>query len=444
MARTRDRLKLLPAPLGPSLAIALTTCCLGPLAVGQVPQPPAQSSGKPVVGKPATSKAIPRSQRGLDSVRLSDGKLLLGFTLQAAPPGTIQFAVPKDWLENRYPGLFKEKALALQQSYNENKEQLTKRIEQWLNQEVVAKAKDGVIKRVLEDELKQIVSKDFDIDSIEFIPLSLTRNDYKKLEIAKPDHRKIGGLAYQFDLDNVETRPAYALRRELESLNVDIETEKVDLSDQLPSLASDSQKQWNARQAIYEHNYVKPLEFQGTRQSHFRTDKETSTATLLAQLTSQTDQISQIGRELGLPEFSAPQASAKWWEKACQEAESEGHRGVAFKIVESSMNQQVATVEIYFFFRDDSGEWNQLAKFAAQANAADQKQEQIDELAQQPQVQEIIKMTAGLGIDMSDRLTLALRYGAACRQALSQATGEFQLFLGKYLNRLDGPALPKL
>jgi hypothetical protein len=187
----------------------------------------------------------------------------------------------------------------------------------------------------------------------------------------------------------------------------------------------------------------KQLEFQGSGSMLIRkTDKPDMTA-LLSQVLGGglgEDPISQLGAELGLPEFKKPkEQSDGWWKHATEEAERDGFCGVSIIRLNQNMLSTTVTVEAYFFAFEKPGVWFQVAKFAGQSNTTEQTEEQLKRLQDDPQVKSVMDTLKGLGLGGQETIDQALRHGAATQKALQDATGQLNAFISRNSRELDSP-----
>jgi hypothetical protein len=263
---------------------------------------------------------------------------------------------------------------------------------------------------------------------------------YREIYNQPADRRKIAGLAFQNDLEAVTTTPVSQLRKQLVEMGVDVETETVNLSKEVESTA-ETDRQWAARKAVVEQALRDRIEFQGTGSMLIRKTATPNMSALVSQLLGGglgEDPISQLGAELGLPEFKKPKdQSDGWWKRATEEAERDGFCGVSITRLNQNMLSPTVTVEAYFFAMEKPGVWFQVAKFAGQANSAEQTEEQLKRIQEDPQVKSVLDTLKGLGLAGQGTIEQALRHGAATQQALQDATGQLNLFVSQNSRELD-------
>lgn len=386
------------------------------------------------------------SRLGVDSVKIDGGKRLYGFLLEQRADNSITFAVERKWLETTYPQLFTEFTGLERECSEKLRHQRIERIETWRE----SRPDDRGLIGLLEHELArfdQMVPED--LGKKKFVAFELKPARYREIFSQPADRRKIAGLAFQNNLEAVTTTPVSQLKKLLEELGVDVDAEIVDLSSDVESVVAESDRQWAARKALVEHTLRKPIEFQGTAGMLIRKTDAPDLTTLLSQVLGGglgDDPISQLGAELGLPEFKKPKEQLDgWWKRATEEAERDGYCGVSITRLNQSMLSPDVVVEAYFFAMEKPGSWFQVVKFVGKANAAEQTAEQMKRIQEDPQVKTVLDTVKGLGIGGQGALDQALRHGAATQKALQDATGLLNAFISRNSRELDSPpiALPQ-
>lgn len=381
--------------------------------------------------------SVPTSRLGVDRVGLTSGQRLLGFVLARPADGGLRVAVERAWLATAYPELSAQQSEAEGLQQAAARETLVTRMKAWMQE----RAGDAVLMRSLEAELEEL--DQLQTDSVAtFHIFELAKQDYRSLKWAAPENRKIAGLAYQNKINNVNTTSVIVLARELEALGVDLETSSVDLTDQLPSVSSDSPQQWAARQALFEYQFREPLEYQGTGTDLFRTGEEQDVMAIAQQMMggSSANAIMQLGADLGLPEFKRPAQDANWWKKTCAQAEQAGFRGVLIKRLQPAGMGNVAKVSGHFFAQLKPGDWFEVFQFTAASSLNEQSADRIAQLEEDPQVKQLKSLADSLGLG-GGQLDRALRQGAATQNALEQVNEAFGRMLARYIENLDRPTI---
>jgi hypothetical protein len=382
------------------------------------------------------------SRLGVDSVKIDGGKKLYGFMLEKRADQSIVFSVGRQWLQATHPQYYDEFSEIERERSELVRQQRIKLIEAWIED----RPEDRGLVAFLEHELTRFSEQSpDDLGKKQFVTLELISTRYRDVVNQPADRRKIAGLAFQNDLDAVTTTPVSQLKKQLVELGVDVENEVVDLSKEVVSVIAESDRQWAARKAVVEYALRKQLEYQGTGGMLIRkTDKPDMTA-LVAQVLSGglgDDPISQLGAELGLPEFKKPkEQSDGWWKRATEEAERDGFCGVSIIRLNQNMLSATVTVEAYFFAMEKPGAWFQVAKFVGQSNTAEQTGEQLQRIQDDPQVKSVLDTLKGLGLGGQGAIDQALRHGAATQKALQDANGLLSAFISRNARELDSPPL---
>ncbi len=377
------------------------------------------------------------SRLGVDSVKIDGGKRLYGFLLSHRADRSIVFAVARQWLETTHPQLFAEFTGLERDRFGKLRQQRIERIEAWIE----SRADDRGLVAFLEHELTRFSEMTLeDLDKRKFVTIELPPTRYREIFNQPADRRKIAGLAFQNDLEAVTTTPVIQLNKQLVELGVNVETESVNLSKEVESTA-ETDRQWAARKAIVEHSLRDRIEFQGTGSMLIRKSDTPDVTALVGQILGGglgDDPISQLGAELGLPEFKKPkEQSDGWWKRATEEAERDGFRGVSITRLNQNMLSSTVTVETYFFAIEKPGNWFQVAKFSGQASSADQTAEQLKRIQDDPQVKSVLDTLKGLGLGGQGTVEQALRHGAATQAALQDAAGQLNMFISQNSRELD-------
>lgn len=397
---------------------------------------------------------------GVDALRLQGGKRLYGFVLSEDPNG-LRVAVERAWLTKTHPEWSVELAAAEAAEFQKVAEELPNRVRDWIDVRSTGEQVNELLLRYLQSELNEILAlPSTPPPPSPFAVLVVPREEVRKVALAKRELRTIAGLAFQNQLENVTTTPATLLSKQLESRGVDIRAEVVDLSDQLPVTVGLNDKQWSTKKALVEFQFRKPLEFQGTADTLIeKTDEPADLALLAGQLlsTATLDPVSQLGAELGLPEFlphggssqqsaagkrgragdSNPREQSKWWATATQRAAELGVQGVLVQRLEQSLLSDEVKVYAHFLVADDDGTWFEGFRHVALARPSEQTAERVEQLKQSPQIKQLLDTLSSLGLDASQRLEQAMRHGVATQQAMQSASGEFYQFLGKATQSLS-------
>ncbi len=382
---------------------------------------------------------------GVDRLELRSGQPLYGFALDAGPDGRLRFAVERSWLETTYPDLYREYEQAERRSRRDARDRLRRRVRRWIEQ----RAAQELLRLHIEALAADLDQPSPDPKPSQFAVLEFEPNQVRELKTAPPPWRRIAGLAFQHGLEDATVTPASMLEKRLIAMGVDPRREQVDLRDRLPDAPTETDRQWAARKALIEFEVWKPIEFQGTGDRFFRVgDSAPDLTQLLPDLLGGglSDSLMRLGAELGLPEF-APRGDQRanredWWRGLANQAEEENASGFLVTRLQQSLSSGDVKVEVFFFARDDAGDWFPVVQFAAAANARSQPAGRIQRLREDPQIAQILQKLEPLGLDVSDRIEQALRHGAATDQALNDAKSQFHQFASRHTRSLLAPPVP--
>lgn len=399
---------------------------------------------------------VSETRLGVDRVSLNSGERLYGFILSETPT-QIEFAVSRTWFEKTYPKLYQQHALLEQNEAVAARKKLLERLEKWIED----RKEDALLMNFLRDEVARLGARNnpTELNSVEpqtdqpkvdsaFVRLNLTRDQVRDLFRQAPDRRHIAGLAFHHQLEDVTLMPISLLAKQLESQGVDLRKEQVDLRHQLPPIAMESDRCWAARQAVVEHQLRKPVEYQGTGDMLMKAGQQPDLGQMIAQLMSGggSDPISQLGAELGLPEFTQQKQvdrSNTWWQRAAQEAEREGHHGILVTRLKQNLLSPIVEVEAYFFAMEKPSVWFEVTRFIAKVDSSDAKiANHAQSLKENPQLKSIIDTVQALGLPVDQtRLDQAFQHGAATDSALGEVRSGFLKFAASYIKRLDSPSI---
>ncbi len=373
------------------------------------------------------------SRLGLDLVLTQAGEQLYGFLLDESPQA-VALAVEKAWLQRTYPALFTKFEVDSSDKQQQARTLIIQRSEDWMAE----RATDEPLINFLTAEIARLKEpSEGSQDNTRFLKVQLERSSIREVRRQPHDRRHVAGIAYMHNLENIVATPTNMLRSSLEKLGVDVLSEQVDLSGELAQSADTSVRAWASKMALIEYQLRKPLEYHGIGDQLVRKQEQVDLYALIQEAVGGLGSIAQLGAELGLPEFKNLRPDDRWWHTAVAEAERDGFRGVLLTRVKQHTLAESVTVEAHFFAIQSPGNWFEVVKFTGESRANEQSEERLARLREDPQVQQILATLKSLGIDAEDRITLALRQGAATEQALQRAHSQFLLYLGKQIRSLD-------
>jgi hypothetical protein len=392
-----------------------------------------------------------RDSLAVDEVTLTGGKKMYGIVMQQDPNAGLTMMVERAWFEKTYPKLY---ATHLESELKSDIELKTKhlfRLEAWWKSRV----DDADLVTFIDKEMERI-EKERDARKVKgsadlkpFTVLVYPAAEIQNVHIQSPERHRIAGLGWKHNVDRVTTRSITAIKRDLENLKVDTNTETFDLSSQLPSTRDQSEFEWNSRVALVEFKLRTQLEFQGMGSNLIRirpdkpADQQVDAGTLMKLLLGSGlaggGQVDDLLKELGLP--GTNNTETQWWKNAARIAEAENVSGFLVTRVIQNAASPIASVEHSFFAQVKPGQWKQVARLSASANRNDVEQANVDRIKDDPQVKKALSISKGLGLDSANAIDQAIRQGAATETALIESRNRFYEFLNRFTERTDRPML---
>ncbi len=110
--------------------------------------------------------------------------------------------------------------------------------------------------------------------------------------------------------------------------------------------------------------------------------------------------------------------------------------------MDQDVERHRVTVEDGFWAKMPDGSWQVIWQTASTIDAAQAKPGEEQQLEQDPQVAEALKLVKSLGLNIDPKqLQAAMRHGVATQAALQAVDAEFGEYLLANTRRLDGPPL---
>ena len=391
-----------------------------------------------ILWKPGYAQELKFNELGVDIVKTPKFEFR-GFVLQDGQ--TITLAVDRSWVLAKYPQQQETLRALERRRLRPILKQYDERLEEWQQQ-----TRDAALKRTLEQEKKRIVEQHQvpEIDEREFMVLEFKVGEVAQKRLQPNKRKQVAGAAYQNNLDNVAGRSVSSLVRELNQIKKGWKSEPIDLGYKLTATAH-SEREWQVKQAMVEFDVTGSLEFQGEGEMLFEKSSQPNLNQILKSMVSNVrgNSISQIGRELGIPEFQTPSPQAdpnRWLEKVTRQADKSDVRSVVVKRIVPGKDSDLVTVEAVFLARV-SGKWETIVKRQATARLSEQNRSTMNELRNDPQVESVLKMIEqfGLGGQADSMLETALRKGAAAKSATEELKQSFDPILNRNAFQLEGP-----
>ena len=400
---------------------------------------------------PISSHAWQKQQRprapgqlAVDVVTLHDQTKFYG-VVTAQDDNEVTLVVEREWLETNFPDLYRDHLSDERTANQQILSQLISRIDDW----IAERPDDANLKFFLEEEREKAAAALVDAGTAtRFTWMKFPVSDVRRVVRQRDDQRKIALVAWKHNLADVASRTARSLAAELKQQQIDVATEDVKFTGDIPGQPQTDQ-QWAIRKGIVEFQLREPLEFQGTGDSFFRQGEEVNPLTLVRQMMQQgsASQIQQIGEELGLPEFTNRQREQEqprqkdWWKRQAEIADDEGFRSFQMTRLNQNLLRSVVSVDVVFLVKDHEGQWRVAHQATGQADANNQSADDMEQLREDPQVQQIIELMEGLGLANNGQLERALSHGLATQVALQRGRDQMQQFVDLYADDLSSPPI---
>ena len=110
--------------------------------------------------------------------------------------------------------------------------------------------------------------------------------------------------------------------------------------------------------------------------------------------------------------------------------------------LDQQLKEKSVAVETIFLAKMPGGDWKAIWTNIVKEDAAQPRKEIEAELADHEQIKQIQAAFKAISLPgAEDQLTLALRFGAATMEAQQKSKQEFDAFVKRYVETLEGPPL---
>lgn len=391
---------------------------------------------------------------GVDIVILKGGIELRGALLQRNQQ-QLQLAIQRDWLQVRHPELLKQIEQTEEKSQADTLAMLVERTTIWQEQ----REQDVRLREALRSELmrltKPVAQKQ---PGSQFVVTTLPTERVRRVIVAVNPARQLTHVAWQMRLPKVEETTFGTLQAAVEKEAPHWQTEVVDLSERLPLGQPQTEEEWAARQAIYEYEFRQKLDFQGMGNMVVRVGDGVPPPnwnSLLEGIASEAIQGELNGLDLGEVDLKglgleglgrhSPKdrehhaQSLGWQAAAASEAKQLGMNGFRISHISTVESTTPASVSVNFFARMPNDEYRLVWSHVATTDPADVPQADVDQIAQDPQLQPILTFAGALSI--KQQAGQALRFGAAIQSSMRQTETHFQEFIQRHTRSLAGPPI---
>ncbi len=390
----------------------------------------------------------PRDQARLavDVVYLKNQKQIRGFVLSHGAD-ELQIAVAKSWLEKDDRDAYLKAVEFAKQAAAKAKLTLKERLQKLLNVDAQAGgqpvARNGAYRFFLGKELERIDSEleNPQDEQYQFLILKVKTATFSRVNIASDQNRKLAVWSWYEKLADIETRKPSSLVDELKNKKVDPTLAPPDLSDRFyPTEEGD--EQWTIRMALVSHGLDKAIEFQGSGDVMLLVDskdQQPDLSSLMGQMMQ--SQMSSLLQELtgtGKKHSRKTLEDSDWIKSATSKVEKMKAGYFRATNVRTDVLADTSTVESAFLVQQENGKWTIAWQATSVQSIADQKQDAISRILDDPQVKAIQGKLESGGVGGAS-LDKGIRAGAATMVAQKMANSEFQEFMDRYLKSLSQP-----
>ncbi len=381
---------------------------------------------------------------GVDVVLVKGNREARGSIVARRDNGSLTVAVRRKWLREHQPRWADALEATEQEARRQGLETLLTRTRAWID----GRPEDQELNAILREEVRTIMRRQAgevrpeEEDPVsEFLLIEIPADQVRRVFAQPADRKQLALVAWQQGLENVEATPVDRLQGALEDRMIDWRNARVDLSGRLPYSASDDEREWAARVAIYEYAFRQRLEFQGTGDFVVRTETEGANAAgpeLLGGLLQ-----NGLGGDLNdllrdaLGTEAAPRKT--WLETTSAVADAEGVTGFRVTRTDQNLAARTVTVEDRFVAKMPDGSWETVWLTTETLDASQERKNLEERIRADEQVAAALKVAEDLGL--AAEVTTAVRFGAATMEAQQTTDDRFFNFRDRYTRRLDGPIL---
>ena len=367
---------------------------------------------------------------------------------------SISIVVRRTWLEKSFPDFAKEHFANEEKTIVSDRQTLKRRLESWQGNYENEDRK--VINDFVDENVKLLgLNETVDLSKLQFTIVKLDPKLVRRTFRQGQERHLLAGIAWSEKIENVETTNASALKRMLEKQEVDIEKYDLSLGSEIP-MSLESDEDWESRKSLMEFGLLSRVEYQGSNGLFLRRGADLNAGDALNAMlqggglgglggVGGFSHVDRLGKELGLPEFQDRNRKGQrdenaWLKPMIETAEKENRR--CFSVSKMTQGQTV-TIEMQLYHKVANNQWVPLATFTNSESIANQTQDDIDIVAQDPNVSKVMKMAGQLGFADPSILEMALKSGSATKKALSKSMSELDEFVEQYSFEVDNPPIEK-
>ena len=383
------------------------------------------------------------SRRAVDMVALEKGPTLYGAIVERARNGDTRVMVSRDWLKAIHPEMYAMRVQAEAKQGDQARAVLLQRLESWIQERSQPNAKDYDKQLVssLKIQQKQLArplqQNPANRSEVQFFEFRIPGRNVRRVFHQPLPRRRIAAWAWHERLKKVELRSAKDLQRELSAQGIQNSGKLPSLAARLP-VGRETETQWAIRQALFEYQFRKPLDFQGTDQFLIPANDGLQNVDIAGLFQNQMQSpLSGLFTELSGGQPLKKNKSGL--QRAQDMATQQDTRGFRATTTRQDLARGTAVVTTTFYARVADDRWVRVFS-ASRTGQASQAGQQGDQLKANPQIAQILQAARQFGAT-DNMLQQALSFGAVTQAAQQQVDGEFRQWLDPYLRQLDRPAI---
>jgi hypothetical protein len=390
----------------------------------------------------ALGQNVARDRFAIDVINLKSKKQIRGIVLNPAGNDDLRIVVSREWLQKNDRALCKTLDEQASQELRVSRTELRDRIANWK-----ATGKNAGLDFHMQSELERAEKMVQELDNPpaavqapQFHIVTVKRPLVASYFLSNQANHNIAMWGWSSGIPLIETSSPAEITRELKKQNIDPSQPAPEISDHLAP-GRDTDDQWDIRMAIVSQGLGESISFQGSGDLMIRVGAETADANvnaIMGQLMQ--SQVDALLKELsGQSKKSSTKDGIPAWAKAAI-TQADKIPATHFRATQVDLDPlgERATVESIFMVKLASGQWKLVWRASADESPAEQKEDAIKRIANDPQII-AIKEQFSDNAGAAQSLDRAIRFGAATDSALNTVNDEYMQFVSKFLKHLDYP-----
>ena len=379
-------------------------------------------------------KSVPPSRLTVDTVMVKKLGRLHGVVLDEDAKA-VSIVVRRAWLEKSFPEFAKEHFATEEKTLAQDREKIKQRLESWRNE--YDKDDRRVIDSFVDENLKLLgLDEPGENSRLPFTIVKLDPKLVRQTYRQGQDKHRLASIGWSENIEDVETISVTVLKKKIEKQVGDTKNYVLTLGDKIP-IWLESDEDWEVRKSLMEFGLLSRVEFQGSGKLFLRRGLGFGADGAMREM------MHGGALFMALPEFQNPinalNRNDKAWMKPMIEAAKQQKRR-CFSVAKLTQGQTV-NVEIRIYHQVAGNQWVPLAAFSNSESVAQQSPDDVNDIAQDPNVTSVIKMAIHLGAVDPSNFQTALKCGAATKKALSKSMGELDEFIKRYSFEIDYPPI---